>query len=291
MGRLHELIGEPPFILDGAQGTELQKRGLPIGESSDAWNLSRPDAVLAVARSYVEASSQAVLTNTFQANPIALRRSGLESQARRINQAGVRIAREAAGDRARVFGSIGPVGAATQEASDGFLIQAQALADGGVDAIVLETCLSIAEARIASAAALATGLPVVASFHFHRVDGELKAFDGTTPEDVARAMAEGGVDALGANCGEGPDGFTEISRRLASACSLPIWLKPNAGLPTIEGGRAVYATDPEALADRLSEWLEARAWCIGGCCGTTPEHIAALRRRADSLGYFRSQNT
>ncbi|WP_165072500.1 homocysteine S-methyltransferase family protein [Paludisphaera rhizosphaerae] len=289
MNRLHALIGEPPFILDGAQGTELQKRGLPIGESSDVWNLSRPDVVLAVAQSYVESGSQGVLTNTFQANPIALRRSGLESETRRINEAGAGIACDAAAGRARVFGSIGPVGAATSEAADGFAVQAQALALGGVDAIVLETCLSLAEARLAASAALETGLPVVASFHFHRVDGELRAFDGTSPEDVAQAMVEAGVDGVGANCGEGPGDFTEICQRLASACHLPIWLKPNAGLPTIDAGRAVYSTSPEALADRLSEWLEAGAWCVGGCCGTTPKHIAALRRRADSLGHFLSQ--
>lgn len=290
MSRLRDL--RPTSILDGGWATELQRRGLAFGESADAWNLSRPDDVLAVARSYVEAGAEIILTNTFQANPIALARLGLADQSRRMNQEGAKLSREAAARRAKVFGSIGPAGLgreldsgspdAARRASDAYALQAEALADGGVEAIVLETCCHVGEARLAARAARAAGLPVVASFYFDTSKGEPRTPDGSSPEDVARAMAEEGVHALGANCGAGPAEFVAICRRLHAADGRGVWIKPNAGLPTIVDGRAVYSTTPDEFAAFLPALVEAGAAFVGGCCGTTPEFVRALRRAGDA---------
>ncbi|WP_337173848.1 homocysteine S-methyltransferase family protein [Paludisphaera sp.] len=282
----------PTTILDGGWATELQRRGLALGEPADAWNLSRPDDVLAVARSYVEAGAGIILTNTFQASPIALARFGLADRAQGINQEGARLSRLAVSSRGvRVFGSVGPTGLgrelaagsteAASRASEAFSTQARALAEGGVDAIALETFCHVGEARLAARAALAAGLPVVASFYFDTATGRPLTPDGSTPEDVARAMAEEGVDAVGANCGAGPAEFVEICRRLRAADGRGVWIKPNAGLPTIAGGRAVYPTTPAGFAAFLPAFIEAGAAFVGGCCGASPEFVRALKRAAD----------
>jgi len=265
-----------PVILDGAWGTELQKRGLALGESADLWNLTRPGDVEAVARSYVEAGSRIILTNTFQANPAALERWGRTDDAAAINREGARISRRAVGSAdVRVFGSIGPT-FAPRRAGAAFAIQARALAEGGVDALVLETFTVLDEARLALREASKTGLPVVVSFHFDADSGAPLLFSGEPPEEAARAMANEGAAAVGANCGSTLDEFDALCRRLKSATNLPVWLKPNAGIPTIQDGRLVYPASPEAFATRLADWVEAGASFIGGCCGTTPEFIRAL---------------
>ncbi|MDG3003632.1 homocysteine S-methyltransferase family protein [Paludisphaera mucosa] len=292
MGRLRTLIGPAPLVLDGGWATEFQARGLGLYESPDAWNLTRPDDVLAVARSYVEAGAQAILTNTFQANPISLDRVGRSAEARRINEEGARISRAAAGGGALVFGSLGPTGALSSPGSerrvaDAFAIQAQGLVAGGVDALVLET-FDVAEARVAARAALGTGIPVVASFYFAETPDGPRTASGFSPEEAVRAMIEEGVDGVGANCGAGIGGFLDVCRRMSAACSLPIWIKPNAGLPVLEAGRAVYAETPEAFAANLPALVEAGATCVGGCCGTTPAFVAALRREAETLGQSRA---
>lgn len=274
-----------PVILDAGWATELQKRGLALGESPDAWNLARPEDVEAVARSFVEAGAQAILTNTFQGSPFALARVGLAGEARRINEQGARISRRATGGTSvRVLGSIGPTGRRGDLAAEAFALQADALAAGGVDALVLETFGDLAEARTALSAARATGLPVAASFYFDESSGEPKTADGSSPEAVAQAMADSGADAVGANCGAGVAGFSGICRRLASACDLPIWIKPNAGLPTIVDGKAVYETTADAFAAALPELVAAGAAFVGGCCGTSPEFIRALRIAARRRG-------
>jgi len=261
-----------PVILDGAWATELQRRGLAIGEPAELWNLSRPDDVEAVARSYVDAGARIILTNTFQANPSALQRLGMANEVAAINREGARISKRAVGRAdVRVFGSIGPT-----TAGDGFDVQARALADGGVDALALETFTILDEARRALREAGETGLPVVVSFHFDGRSGAPRLFSDETPEQAARAMADEGAWAVGANCGAGPDEFEALCRRLKSATDLPIWIKPNAGIPTIRGEQLVYPISPGAFAARLAGWVEAGAAFIGGCCGTDPDFIRAL---------------
>lgn len=284
MGSLIERVGGAgPILLDGAWGTQLQARGLAIGACPDAWNLLFPGLVEEVARDYVEAGSRIILTNTFGASRIALTRHGLADEAADINRAGARISRSAADDKALVFASMGPTGAmlamediTEQEMREAFIEQANALADGGADAIVVETMTDLKEAQIAVDAALETGLPVVACMVFDAGKEGDRTMMGLTPERAAAEMKSAGVDAFGSNCGRGAEQMLPICRRLRAATDLPLWLKPNAGLPELVEGKAVYRTSPKEFAAAALDLVEAGAYFIGGCCGTGPGYIRAL---------------
>jgi methionine synthase I (cobalamin-dependent) len=277
----------PPglVITDGAWGTEFQKRGMALGEPADGWNLTRPGDVLAVASAYVEAGSRVILTNTFRGNPVALAASGLADSAREINRKGAEISRKAAGSSVSVFASAGPTGKVlamgeidANAVFAAFRLQAEALAEGGADAILFETFSDVEEARLAVRAARATGFPIVVSFAFGSGRNRDRTMMGATPEAAGKAMAEEGASAVGANCGAGPEAFPHLCRRLKEASGLPVWIKPNAGMPTLEGGRAVYAMGPADFAAHLPALAEAGASFIGGCCGTSPEFVRALAR-------------
>jgi methionine synthase I (cobalamin-dependent) len=285
MSRLLEGLPPAPVISDGAWGTQLQAQGLGPGECPDAWNLTHPDRVGSVARAYVEAGSQVILTNTFGANRLRLAAHGLGDRAVEINQAGARLSRAAAGDRAKVFASIGPTGKllAMEETTEAELLavfteQARALAAEGVDALLLETFGDLDEIRPAIAAARATGLPVVASLVFGSGPARDRTMMGTTPEQAAAAVIAAGADAVGANCGNGIEGYIPICRRLRAATDRPLWLKANAGLPDMVDGKAVYHTSPEYFAARTLELIAAGATFVGGCCGTSPAFISAIKR-------------
>ena len=281
MSRLSEWLAGGLLITDGAWGTELQARGLPPGTIPDNWNLTQPEKVEEVARAYADAGSQIVLTNTFRANVIAMH--GIEeAELDAINRAGVAISRRAAG-QARVFASIGPTGkmlvsgeVSREAVAAAFAAQAQSLAGAGADALLIETMSEIEEARLAVEAAKATGLPVVVSFAFDSGKNKDRTMMGATPESVAAAMVEAGADGVGANCGVGVELAVGICRRLHSACDLPIWIKPNAGLPTMEGSTVHYATSAEFFASHFGTLRDAGASFLGGCCGSTPEFIRAL---------------
>ena len=282
-----ELLRHGPVVTDGAWGTQLQARGLPIGEFPDAWNLTQPARVEEVARAYVEAGSRVILTNTFGANRLRLldHEPALADRVSEINRAGAEISRRAAGDRAKVFASIGPTGklllagdVTPDEMSAAFAGQAQALAAGGADALVIETMSDPEEASLAVAAAKATGLPVVACLVYDSGKDNDRTMMGTTPEQAAEALAAAGADAIGANCGQGIEGFIPICRRLRAATGLPLWMKANAGLPELVDARAVYRTTPEEFAAHAVPLREAGASFIGGCCGTTPDFIRAVVR-------------
>ena len=280
-----------PVITDGAWGTQLQAQGLAAGECPDGWNLTQPARVETVARAYVEAGSQVILTNTFGANRLRLAAHGLGNQAAGINRAGAQISRRAAGSRTRVFASIGPTGkmlalGETDEAElrEVFAEQANALAAEGVDALLLETFSDLGEIRPALAAAKATGLPVVVSLVFDSGPARDRTMMGTTPEQAVAALVEAGADALGANCGRGIEGYIPICRRLRAATDRPLWIKPNAGLPEVVDGRAVYRTSPEQFAARVPDLIAAGATFVGGCCGSSPAFIAAMIRRLASGG-------
>lgn len=274
-----------PILSDGAWGTEFQKRGLTGGECSDGWNLLHPERVLEVAASYVEAGSNIILTNTFRANRVALEAHGLAAQLDAINRAGVRISREAAGGRARVFASFGTTGKmlvageiGREEALDAFREQTSILAAAGPDALLMETVSDIEEASVALAAARETGLPVWVSFAFDTGRNKDRTMTGVTPEQAARRMTDEGAAGVGANCGVGIAEYVPICRRFREATRLPLWIKPNAGLPAIEDGHAVYATTPEQFASHIPELVEAGAAVIGGCCGSNPDFIRAAAR-------------
>jgi 5-methyltetrahydrofolate--homocysteine methyltransferase len=282
MNQLREWLAGGLMISDGAWGTQLQARGLRSGTTPDMWNLTHADQVEAVARAYAEAGSQVILTNTFRANAVAMHDCS-EADLDAINRAGVAISKKGTGRQALVFASIGPTGkilmsgeVSGEQVSAAFAAQAQSLAASGADALLIETMSDIEEARLAVEAARRTGLPVLASFAFDSGKNKDRTMMGATPEAVAAAMTEAGADAVGANCGVGIELSIPICKRLRAACELPIWIKPNAGLPTIEGTTIHYATSAEYFALHYAALAEAGASFVGGCCGSTPEFIRAL---------------
>lgn len=280
---LQELIAVGPVVTDGAWGTQMQARGLPVGSCPDAWNLSEPGKVEEVARAYVDAGSRIILTNTFGANRFTLKKHGLEDKVAEINRAGVEISKRAAGNEALVFASVGPSGimlmmgeVAPEELQGAFEVQTAAMAEGGADGIVVETMSDPAEMKLAVAAAKKTGLPVVACMVFDSGADKDRTMMGTTPEQVAEAALEAGADVVGSNCGQGITGFIKICQRLRAASGNPVWIKANAGLPQIIGGETVYTQTPEDFASHVPALVDAGAAFIGGCCGTNPDFIRAI---------------
>ena len=280
---LDSLLVHSPVITDGAWGTQLQQKGLTSGQCPDAWNLTHPFEVEQIARSYVEAGSRIILTNTFGANRITLSRHGLAEQAHQINRTGAILSRKAAGERACVFGSIGPSGkllltdeVTEEELRSAFTEQAAALRDGGAQGIVIETMSDLSEARIAVEAACGTGLPVVACMVFDSGPDHDHTMMGNTPEEAVRGLTSAGAEVIGANCGQGIERYVSICSRLHKATSLPVWMKPNAGLPVLVEGRVTYSITTEEFAGHARALKAAGASFIGGCCGTGPEFIRML---------------
>ena len=271
-------------VADGAWGTQLQARGGRLGETVEPWNTDRPDDVRAVAAAYVEAGSDIILTNTFRANRFVLEREGGGGRVAELNEAGARLSKAAAGDRALVFGSIGPSGkllmtreVTEAELLEAFTTQAAALAAGGVDAIVCETFYDLKEVGIALRAVReATELPVVASMTFDSGPDRTRTMMGVPPEQAAEALVEMGADAVGCNCGSGIDDYVTVVGRMRGRTDRPIWAKPNAGLPEEVDGRVVYRETPQRFASRVPDLVSAGADVVGGCCGTTPAFVAAI---------------
>ncbi len=287
--RMHPLISKllpGPVITDGAWGTQLQAQGLGAGECPDIWNLTHPEKVEKVARAYVDAGSHVILTNTFGSTRMRLADHDAGVKVMEINRAGVEISRRAAAGQARVFASIGPTGkmlamgeVTEDDLATTFTEQASALAHAGADALLLETFADLDETRIAIAAAKKTGLPVIASLVFDSGIQRDRTMMGATPEDVVNALSETGIDVIGANCGRGIEGYLPIAKRLRAATTLPIWIKANAGLPEVIGGKTLYPANPDFFADKAREIISAGANFIGGCCGTSPEFIRALVKK------------
>ncbi|HLV86232.1 MAG TPA: homocysteine S-methyltransferase family protein [Candidatus Sulfotelmatobacter sp.] len=287
---IQDLLKRGPVLTDGAWGTELQKLGLAPGEIADYWNLSHPEKVGLVARSYVEAGSEIILTNTFRANRVALHGRQGADEVRDLNRRGVEISRSAAGAHARVFASIGPSGklllaeeVTEQELYEAFAEQANALADAAPDAIVIETMSDLSEATIALDAAKATGLPTIVCMVFDSGRGQDRTLTGVTPERAARELTARGADVIGANCGKGIDGFIGICQRLHASTDRPIWIKSNAGLPHTSGDSIVYDMTAEIFAGYVPQLVKAGASFIGGCCGTDPGFIRAISGQLHKL--------
>jgi 5-methyltetrahydrofolate--homocysteine methyltransferase len=283
--RLEQLLARGPVVTDGAWGTELQARGLQSGDFPDAWNLSHPEKVLEVAAAYVQAGSQIILTNTFGANRLRLGAHALTGQLAEINRRGVEISKQAAGAQAAVFASIGPTGkmllageTTEEELRELFEEQARVLAEAGADGLVVETMAELEEASIAVRAAHATGLPVVGCMVYDAGKDKDRTMTGVTPERAAAGLSAAGADVIGANCGQGIEGFVPICRRLRAATDKPLWMKANAGLPELVEGRVTYRTTPEVFASFGPALAAAGAQFLGGCCGTNPDFIRALRK-------------
>ncbi|MEA2068581.1 MAG: homocysteine S-methyltransferase family protein [Verrucomicrobiota bacterium] len=278
------LLGKRPVLIDGAWGTELQKQGLRPGESPEALNLEKPEIVEAVAAAYVEAGSQIIITNTFGGTSYTLERHGLADQVEEVNRLGAEISKRAAGNDALVFASMGPSGkmlmmgdVTEEELFAAFADQAQALAAGAADGLVIETMADLEEATVALRAAQTTGLPVCVSMVYDTGTDLDRTMMGTTVEQATEALTEAGADIIGSNCGQGIEGFVKLCARMKASTDLPVWIKGNAGLPEMVGGRTVYKTTAEDFAAYAAPLLEAGADFIGGCCGTSPDFIRALK--------------
>ncbi len=273
-GRVH--------VADGAMGTILYSRGVFLNVCYDELNLKQPDLVREIHREYVRAGAELIETNTFGANPLKLATHGLADDTERINAAAAALAREAAGTRAAVLGAIGPLGVrlepfgemAVAEARDAFGRQVQGLLAGGVDGFILETFSDVAELGAAFAAVRSVSdLPVIGQM---TVGTDGKTHYGTDPSVFGPALVAMGVDVVGVNCSVGPHGVLEAVEKLARVVAIPISAQPNAGLPREVGDRKMYMASSEYMASYSRRMVEAGARFVGGCCGTTPDHIRAI---------------
>lgn len=288
--QITSLVKNGPVVTDGSWGTQMQLRGLQRGQCPDSWNLSHPDQVEDVARQYVDAGSQIILTNTFGGSRLSLDKYNLGDQTPDINAAGVKISKRAAADRALVFASIGPSGkllitgeTTADELQRVYVEQATAQAQAGADGIIVETMIDIAEACIAAAAAKQTGLPVIASMVFDSGEAKDRTMMGNTPEEVVEELTKIGVDVIGANCGQGIEAFIPICKRMRQVTDLPIWIKPNAGLPEVIDGETVFRTTAREFVQHVPELIHSGADFIGGCCGTDQSFIQAIRETVVGL--------
>lgn len=280
------------LLADGAMGTMLHSRGISIDTCFDELNLRNPAAVAGIHREYVDAGAQLILSNTFGANRFKLAKHGLGAQVRDINRAGIDLARKtlsAAGNSVLVAGDIGPLGVRIapfgrvkpEQARAAFAEQVEALCEAGADLIVVETVSDLFEIQEAAAAARQVcSLPLVTSVTFTRDD---RTVLGDDPAKVALALHASGADVIGVNCSGGPAQLLRILKQMRQAVpDARLWVKPNAGWPEQMGGRIMYPADPEYFAEYAVSFRDAGATIVGGCCGTTPQHIAAMRHALDT---------
>ena len=281
------------LVADGGMGTQLQRAGLPIGTGGEGWNLEHPDRVSAIHAAYLDAGSDIVLTNTFGATRWVLERHGLGGRLDEVNRAAARIARQAAGPARLVLGDLGPTGQLLEPLGSVTLgalradvtARCRALVEEGVDGVICETLTAADEAAAAVEAALEAGAPfVIASFAFDkRPNGRVRTMMGVPPTEAAACARSAGASLAGANCGTNLDvgDFAALAAELAAASGLPVMIQPNAGQPRLEDGRAVYDMSGETFAAGMDAVIRAGAAIVGGCCGTGPEHIRALRALVD----------
>ena len=286
--RWQALIDEGgPILADGAMGTMLFLNGLQFGDPPEVWNLTQPDVVRRIQRGYLEAGSRILLTNTFGGNRLRLGLHHLEARVAELNQTAAILLRsevEAAGNRALVAGDIGPSGAIMApmgtldygEAVDVFAEQAKALVDGGVDLIWIETMSDLTEikAAIEGVRQVAPGIAIIATMTF---DTRGRTMMGVTPEQAVEALAAWGADAIGGNCGNGPDEILPVIAKMrVVAPDVVLVSKSNAGMPELVDMRAVYRASPETMAAAAVEMRAAGARIVGACCGSTPDHLRMM---------------
>jgi 5-methyltetrahydrofolate--homocysteine methyltransferase len=280
---LKALENKKILISDGGWGTFLHKLGLEVGDCPEIWNVTHRKEVYSIAKSYIDAGSDMVLTNSFGAHPLRLSHYGLENRAFELNEAAAAISREAAGEDHFVLGSIGPSGAIlmmgeTPEEGvyNGFRIQAEGLSKGGADAICVETMSAIDEACLAIRAAKEfTDLEVICTFTYQKtVHGYYRTMMGVSPADMITAVKKAGADIIGANCGIGSEQMVEVVHEIREADkTTPVLVHANAGIPIVQNGNTVFPETPEMMRLRVKDLINAGANIIGGCCGTTPDHI------------------
>jgi methionine synthase I (cobalamin-dependent) len=275
-------------LLDGGWGTQFQKLGLQPGESCEKWNLEHPEHVLTVASAYVKAGSDIILTNTFQGNPYTLSRHGLAEKVFEVNKRGVEISKQAASETgAKVFASIGPSGkmllmgeVTEDELKNAFKEQIKGLLAGKPDGIVAETFADLEEMKVvAKAVHELCDLPMVGSFTFDSGPDKMRTMMGVTVDQVIEAAEEIGLSAVGANCGAGIENYLKIAKRYRENTTLPVWIKANAGLPEQVGSEVMYKQTPKEFVHHAQVLIELGINFLGGCCGTSPEHIRLLREK------------
>jgi methionine synthase / methylenetetrahydrofolate reductase(NADPH) len=278
-------VKQSPLLCDGAMGTLLYAKGIFINRSYDELNLSQPDLIRGIHHDYLQAGAEIIETNTFGGNSFRLARHSLADKVRDINRAGVRIAREAAKSfDVWVAGSVGPLGSrieplgktSFQEARDAFREQIEVLVEGGVDLLILETFGYLEEIHQAMLAArdVSASLPLVAQV---TIDEDGNCLDGSDPQTFVPKLAEWGADVIGCNCSVGPVAMLDAMEKVRAATSLPLAAQPNAGIPRSVDGRNIYLCSPEYMASYARKFVAAGVRLVGGCCGTTPEHIRVMK--------------
>src|SRR6201997_5469329 len=284
-GDLLKRLKQSPALCDGAMGTLLYAKGVFINRCYDELNLSQPDLIRGIHHEYLQAGAEIIETNTFGANSFRLARHSLADKVRDINRAGVRLAREAAKSfDVWVAGSVGPLGTrieplgktSFQEARDSFRQQIEALVHGGIDLLMMETFGYLEEIHQALLAAkdVHPELPLVAQV---TIDEDGNCLDGSDPETFVPRLEEWGVDVIGCNCSVGPVAMLDAMERVRAATSLPLAAQPNAGIPRSVEGRNIYLCSPEYMASYARKFVAAGVRVVGGCCGTTPEHIRVMK--------------
>lgn len=274
------------IVSDGATGTNLIARGLPHGTTAENWVIDQPEQIVRLHAEFIAAGADLILTSTFGATPLRLAGSSLAGRAAEVNQRAVELARQAIGTLpVWIAGSLGPVGGLLKpygplEVADvtaSYAEQARALADAGADLLAIETQFDLTEAKAAiQGVRSVTDLPLICSFSYDR---GRRTMMGVSPTQAARQLADLGIQAIGINCGRSLEENLQNLVELRQATGLPIWFKPNAGLPHVdEQNRTAYSVTPAEMGALAPAWLEAGAQIIGGCCGTTPEHLTHIAR-------------
>jgi 5-methyltetrahydrofolate--homocysteine methyltransferase len=293
MGKILEKLKQGKVLVsDGAWGTFLQQKGLKPGECPEEWNFTHPDEVFDIAKSYIDAGADMIETNSFGGTSFKLKRFGLGDKVFELNKAAAEISRKAAGIKF-VLGSVGPTGkilmmgdVTEEELYNAFAEQVRGLEAGGADAVMIETMSDLDEARLAIKAAREnTGLEVFCTMTFEKtLTGEFRSMMGVSPTEMVQVLIDAGAELIGANCGNGIAGMVPIVKEIRAAnAGIPILVHANAGMPVYQDGETVFPEKPEEMASLVAEIVNAGAGIIGGCCGTTPDHIRRVREAADLI--------
>jgi 5-methyltetrahydrofolate--homocysteine methyltransferase len=290
-GLLERLRSGETLCGDGAWGTEFMARGLRPGDSPEALNLSDPEALAEVARLYVDAGADLITTNTFGGSPLKLEAYSLDDEAERINAAAVEVLRPVVAGGAYVSASIGPTGklltpygdTEPERIAESFSRQIGAVIEAGADIVCIETMIDLTEAQLAirAARAISSEIPIIATMTFDKTERGYFTTMGVPIDRACEGLVEAGADIVGSNCGNGIDRMLEIASEFVDRSSVPVVIQSNAGVPEIRSGEVVYPESPEFMAARVPQLIDLGVTIIGGCCGTGPDHIRALRTAID----------
>jgi 5-methyltetrahydrofolate--homocysteine methyltransferase len=294
---LIERLKQPKaLVADGAMGTILFQRGLKQGENPEKLNLEKSEMLEEISRDYLDAGAEVVQTNTFGASPLKLAPFGLAEKTEEINSNAVRAVRKAVSSRAYISASCGPSGkllepygdVSVDDMSDSYFRQIKVLIEEGVDAICVETMTDLNEALIAvrTAKSISSSIPVIATMTFDATPRGFFTIMGASVEQAIKGLKEAGADVIGTNCGNGIENMVKIAREMRKLTTLPLIVQSNAGIPVLKNGILNYPETPEFMARFVPELLNIGVKIIGGCCGTTPAHIAKIRRAVDD--YYNS---